>query len=105
MAKILGTEDTLNPERMRIFLDHRFKNEKTYSRLEEADDDPLARSLLLVRGVDAVSFEQNTVILEKSPAVSWKLIMAAALNVITSKARPLEPNWHPSQEAPVDNTV
>lgn len=87
----ISVQGTPNPNAAKFVLDRRLVEgdaSRSYFEASSADEDPLARSLFRIDGVESLMIADNFVTVTKSPGASWEdLVPQVEETIRTTLAR------------------
>jgi Fe-S cluster biogenesis protein NfuA len=93
MIEVTDVELTPNPHAKKFILSEQILNNETrhYSTKDSAENDPLAKAVLELDGVESVFYMYNFITIEKSKDTDWGKIQSAFMDFISKFDRSLIP--------------
>lgn len=84
MLMVQDVDMTPNPQALKFILNERLLNVETrsFQSKEEAQQDPLAKGVFEIEGVESVFYMDKFVTIEKHPEVGWGVIQKGLLNLL-----------------------
>ncbi|MDP4176356.1 MAG: NifU family protein [Bacteroidota bacterium] len=93
MLRVQDVDLTPNPQALKFILNERLLQKETrhFKNKEEAENDPLAKGIFEIEGIETVFYMDKFITVEKSPSVDWGKIQRPFVNFIQAFDKALIP--------------